>query len=79
MAIRIGDILKLPDAIHNELEARSRMRARSMANNIVDGLFGKHAKQDRPQPEKSLPPETEPRQTHVAGKARGGDWGGGGW
>lgn len=40
MTIRLKDLLNLPDAVINEFEQRSDMKAQAMAHNIVNKLTG---------------------------------------
>lgn len=40
MSIRIKDLMNLPDAISNELEERSQMKADALAHRIVNKISG---------------------------------------
>jgi hypothetical protein len=40
MTFRVKDLMNLPDAIMNELETRSQLRAEAAAHNIVNKLTG---------------------------------------
>lgn len=40
MSLRLKDIMNLPDAIHDELEYRSQLKAQALAHNIVNKFTG---------------------------------------
>jgi len=46
MAIRVKDLLNLPNAIANELEYRSSLRAQALAQTVVNKLTGESPPSD---------------------------------